>query len=289
MDTEAEKDVLNSQWRDNNRQKSGKCLGNMIPVIDTSGSMEGDPIHAAIALGARVAENSALPNRAFTFSAEPTWVNLDGFDTFIKKVKVISQGCSGYNTDFGKLLTMILDSIEKGELPAESVENMVLAIFSDMQMDANLYNTYSGRSPIYDGGNYMSAEMRKLANDAWDTVYETIEKRYAELGMKMYGKPFQPPHILFWNLRHTGGFPTLSTQKNASMMSGFDPTILNMFCDMGMEALRDLTPYSTLVRLLSSERYAPLERAMLEYLASKVENEVDEIENEVDAVVEEEL
>lgn len=280
MDMQAEKDVLNSQWRDNNRQKSGKCLGNMIPVIDTSGSMEGDPIHAAIALGARVAENSALPNRAFTFSAEPTWVNLDGCDTFMEKVKVISQGYSGYNTDFGKLLTMVLDTIEKGELPAESVENMVLVIFSDMQMDANLYNTYSRRSPIYDGGIHMSTEMRKLANDAWDTVYETIEKRYAELGMKMYGKPFQPPHILFWNLRHTGGFPTLSTQKNASMMSGFDPTILNMFCEMGMEALRDLTPYSTLVRLLSSERYAPLERAMLEYLASEVENEVDELVEE---------
>lgn len=287
MDMEAEKDVLNSQWRDNNRKKSGKCLGNMIPVIDTSGSMEGDPLHAAIALGARVAENSALPNRAFTFSAEPTWINLDGCDTFIEKVKQISQGDSGYNTDFGKLLTMILDTIEKGELPSESVENMVLAIFSDMQMDANLYNTYiAGSHPIYDGGIYMTEEMRRQSNDAWNSVYETIEARYAELGMKMHGKPFQPPHILFWNLRHTGGFPTLSTQKNTSMMSGFDPTILNMFCEMGMEALRNLTPYSTLVRLLSSERYAPLERAMVDYLAKEVENEV---ENEVDAIVEEEL
>jgi uncharacterized protein with von Willebrand factor type A (vWA) domain len=269
---DAEKDVLNSQWRDNNRQKSGKCLGNMIPVIDTSGSMEGDPMHAAIALGVRVSENSALPNRAFTFSAEPKWINLDGCDTFIEKVKVVSRGDSGTNTDFGKLLTMILDTIEKGELPAESVENMVLAIFSDMQMDANLYNTYIAGSinPIYDGGIYMSAEMRQRANAAWESVYESIEARYAELGMKMYGKPFQPPHILFWNLRHTGGFPTLSTQKNASMMSGFDPAILNMFCDMGMDALRDLTPYNTLVRLLSSERYAPLERAMVEYLAKEV-------------------
>jgi len=157
-----------------------------------------------------------------------------------------------------------------------------------MQMDANLYNTYNAGvlNPIYDGGIHMSAEMRQRANAAWDSVYESIEARYAELGMKMYGKPFQPPHILFWNLRHTGGFPTLSTQKNASMMSGFDPTILNMFCETGMEALRDLTPYNTLVRLLSSERYAPLERAMVEYLASEVENEV---ENEVDEVVEEEL
>ena len=59
-------------------------------------------------------------------------------------------------------------------------------------------------------------------------------------------------------------------------MSVFDPAILNMFCEMGMEALRDLTPYSTLVRLLSSERYAPLERAMLEYLASEVDEVVEE-------------
>jgi len=273
-----EKAVLNSQWRDNNKQKSGKCLGNMIPVIDTSGSMEGDPMHAAIALGARVSENSALPNRAFTFSSEPAWINLDGCETFIEKVNVITQGDSGYNTDFGKLLTMILDTIEQGELQPESVENMVLAIFSDMQMDANLYNTYiaGSKSPIYDGGDNMTEEMRQRSNEAWDTVYETIEKRYAELGMKMHGKPFQPPHILFWNLRHTGGFSTLSTQKNTSMMSGFDPTILNMFCEMGMEALRNLTPYGTLTRLLSSNRYVPLERAMVEYLANEVD-EVDEV------------
>jgi hypothetical protein len=43
------------------------------------------------------------------------------------------------------------------------------------------------------------------------------------------------------------------------MMSGFDPTILNMFCEFGVQALREMTPYKNLLKLLENERYNPLE------------------------------
>jgi len=32
------------------------------------------------------------------------------------------------------------------------------------------------------------------------------------------------------------------------MMSGYDPSLLNMFCDVGMEAIKDLTPYNALLK-----------------------------------------
>jgi hypothetical protein len=47
------------------------------------------------------------------------------------------------------------------------------------------------------------------------------------------------------------------------MMSGFDPTILNMFCEIGMDALKGLTPYNMLLKQLDNPRYEPLEVAMI--------------------------
>jgi hypothetical protein len=129
---------------------------------------------------------------------------------------------------------------------------MVLAIFSDMQIDENL--------SMAEFGNYSCSEDQKVvARRRWITMHNMIKAEYAELGVRLYGKPLNAPHILFWNLRKTDGFPTLSTEMGCSMMSGFDPTILNMFCEMGMEALREMTPYKTLLKLLSNERYDPLE------------------------------
>jgi hypothetical protein len=83
---QAEIDLLNSQWRDNASQTG--ALGKMIAMVDVSGSMSGDPINVAIALGIRIAEKSLLGNRVMTFSAKPTWVNLDGYLDFISKVAV---------------------------------------------------------------------------------------------------------------------------------------------------------------------------------------------------------
>jgi hypothetical protein len=47
------------------------------------------------------------------------------------------------------------------------------------------------------------------------------------------------------------------------MMSGYDPTILNMFCEMGMDALKEMTPYKTLLKLLDNPRYLPMEMIIL--------------------------
>jgi len=99
-------------------------------------------------------------------------------------------------------------------------------------------------------------------------MFEQIKTKYAEVGMRMYGVPLKPPHILFWNLRNTSGFPTLSTEAGCSMMSGYDPTILNMFCEIGMEALKDLTPYNMLLKQLDNPRYVPLEKVIVQFLAN---------------------
>lgn len=230
--------ILNAQWLDNSKQTG--ALGKMIAMVDVSGSMLGDPMNAAIALGIRVAEKSMLGKRVMTFSATPAWVNLTGQDNFVDMVDVVRRADWGMNTNFAAALKMILDAIVTQKLTPEDVEDMVLAIFSDMQMDQADRNSTS--------------------------LMASIESQYAEAGMRLWGKPFKAPHILFWNLRSTSGFPTLSTQKNASMMSGFSPALLNLFCEEGLSALQSCTPWSLFIKSLTNERYQPLDNHIREVL-----------------------
>jgi hypothetical protein len=213
----------------------------MIAMVDVSGSMEGDPMQVAIALGIRIAEKSVIGKRVMTFSANPTWVNLEGHDDFISQVEVIKNADWGTNTNFYAALDLILDAIIQNKMRPEDVQDMVLVILSDMQMD-NCDKTNK------------------------QTLYETMNTKYQLAGIRVNGQPYKPPHILFWNLRSTSGFPTLSNQPNASMMSGFSPTLLNLFCEQGLNALQSCTPWSLLVKGLENERYKIMSTKLQEIL-----------------------
>jgi hypothetical protein len=121
-------------------------------------------------------------------------------------------------------------------VPPEEADGMVLAIFSDMQIDQ--------ADKTFKNGIYASRE--SLLHKK--TMMELIETMYQDAG-------YPCPHILFWNLRSTTGFPTLSTQKGASMMSGFSPTLLNLFCEKGIDALQSATPWNMMLELLNNPRY----------------------------------
>jgi hypothetical protein len=229
--------ILNAQWVDNTKQTG--ALGKIIAMVDVSGSMNGDPMNAAIGLGIRVAEKSLLGKRVLTFSAAPSWINLESADNFIDMVEIISRANWGMNTNFAAALNLILDAIISQKLTPDDVEDMVLAIFSDMQIDQADSSSY---------------------------LMETIEKKYADAGYRLWGKPFKPPHILFWNLRSTSGFPILSSKKNCSMMSGFSPALLNLFCEEGLESLQSCTPWSIMVKSLNNERYSVLDKHIRGFL-----------------------
>jgi Mg-chelatase subunit ChlD len=232
--------LLNSQWRDNATQTG--ALGKMIAMVDVSGSMTGDPMNVAIALGIRIAEKSVLGKRVMTFSAKPSWVNLEGYNDFISQVEVVRRAGWGMNTNFHAALDTILDAIIQNKMEPEDVQDMVLVILSDMQMDQG---------------------------DSRDrhSLYEVMKAKYEAAGIRVHGRAYKPPHILFWNLKSTSGFPSLSSQPNASMMSGFSPALLNMFCEQGMEALQSCTPWSLLEKSLENERY--------KILSDKLSQEID--------------
>jgi len=221
-------DLLNSQWRDNSTLTGS--LENMLAMVDSSGSMEGDPIYAAFALGVRIAEKSKLGKRVLTFSSEPKWVNLDTCNDFVSQVDLLRSADAGQNTNFYAALDLILDAMIENNMAPEDVQDLILVILSDMQMDE------ADRSDK-------------------KTLYDTIRDKYAETGIRVHGKPYKPPHILFWNFRSTSGFPTVSNQQNTSMMSGFSPALLNSFCEQGIDAFQSCTPWSNLEKSLSNDRY----------------------------------
>jgi hypothetical protein len=239
MTNQLEKDMLNSQWRDN--AKLTNALDKVIPLVDVSGSMVGDPLHAAIALGIRVAEKSLLGKRVLTFSENPEWHDLSKYDTFTDSVASLQNAKWGMTTNFYLALDLILGTIVSEKLPAESVEGMILAIFSDMQMNTAM--------PQYVTGENV------LAQKDTRVMYEVMTQKYAEAGIKICGQPYKPPHILFWNLRSTSGFPVTTQQENVTMFSGFSPALLNNFCEKGIDALKEINPWTMLLLSLDKERY----------------------------------
>lgn len=249
--SQVEKDLLNSQWRDNSKLTG--ALENMIAMVDLSGSMSGDPMDVAIAMGIRIAEKSKLGKRVMTFTTNPRWVNLEPYPDFVSQVQAVEAGDVGFNTDFHKALNLILDTIVENKMAQEDVENLTLVLLSDMQIDD---------AEPRDAYNITTSGVRRR-----EALYESIKEKYEAAGLRVHGKPYKPPHMLFWNLRNTNGFPCLSNEKNVSMMSGFSPALLNLFCDKGIEALQSCTPWSILEQSLDNNRYR--------IMADKLDRELD--------------
>jgi hypothetical protein len=117
---------------------------------------------------------------------------------------------------------------------------VILAVFSDMQFDDA------------SGGNM-------------DTIYEVMAKKYSDAGKRLHGEPFELPHLLFWNMSAGNGFPVMSTFKNTTFVSGYNPSQLNLFCEKGLDFLSTMTPWSMLVQSIDKPRYKCLEQQILDF------------------------
>ena len=112
------------------------------------------------------------------FTNVPTWINLDDCPDFVTSAKKVANIERGTNSDIYKVLELILNTIIENKIPAEDAENMVFAIFSDMQFDTmceHVPNTISLRS--------------------------IFVQKYHNVGVQLCGKGYKVPHILFWNMK----------------------------------------------------------------------------------------
>lgn len=225
---------LELQWK--SKGLDIKQLSNVIPMIDMSGSMiyndNAQPYHVAIGLGIRCAERSKLGKYALTFSQTPNWIELSEDDNLIENVtRIKNSPGAGMNTNFTAALRKILDACIKKKLSADEVNNFILLVLSDMQIDEY-------------GNENLS-----------DSMWNHIEKEYHNAGIKCGGVPWKPPLIAFFNLRKTSGFPCLTEQNGALMMSGFNDKLLNIFCEEGIDGLRNITPWLQIKDTLENDRY----------------------------------
>ena len=235
------KTQLNLQWlsnKENNSELENACI---IPCCDTSGSMECDdylPISNAIGLSIRTSEicHPAFKNRILTFNAKPSWIDVSGYgDDFVGKVKKIRNDPNwAMNTNFEALCDKILDGLVSAEVNPSETRNIILAVYSDMQIDA----------------------AQGWGDGDQSTMLELIKKKFAEAGLRSkFRTPYVQPHILFWNLRKTSGFPATAFDENVSFLSGYSSTLLNVFETKGIDELRKMTPYKLLSDILRNPRY----------------------------------
>jgi uncharacterized protein with von Willebrand factor type A (vWA) domain len=225
-------DLLNSQWKSNSTHNS--LLNNIIPMVDISGSMDGVPKNTAISLGIRIAEKSSIGKRLMTFESVPKWINLDDCKDYLDMVKKTESASCGWNTNFYAALELILSAIQESKLPYNEVKNLVLVILSDMQID-------------------------KADNSFDKCMIDMIKYKFNQVGNLLYNKPIKVPHIIFWNLSSTNGFPCLNLHDNVSMVSGYNPRLINKFCNLGVDGFSDYTPWSRLIKLLENKKYDLLE------------------------------
>ena len=235
---EQERFIINEAWKNNSSRT--KSLENVIAMIDTSSSMnnndnndtDNNALFTAMGLGIRIAEKSQLGKRIMTFNSNPSWINLEGCKDFVDEVQLVRSASYGTNTDFHKAMDMILNEIKNNKIPAEDVEDLTLVVFSDMQFDS------------------VESVESVESTGSKETIVSILSQKFHDVGVEVCGKGYKTPHILFWNLQNTNGFPELSYQNNVTMLSGYSPTLFNSFIQTGINGLKDVSPWSPVKTVL---------------------------------------
>jgi hypothetical protein len=201
----------------------------ILPIVDTSIHMQdhsNHPLYTAIGLAIRVSELSLLKNRILLFSQVPKWVNIPAKDNnrFSAKVKTIlkiikEDNTMNMNSNIFLATNKLLQGYIDSKIPPNRVKQMTWIFFSNMQhVDDNTLP-------------YSSEKQHPTRKQfVFESIYEKIKKTFYEAGrLSDYRTPFEPSHIVFWNLTSNLGFPCKSATPNTTMVSGYTPTIINQF------------------------------------------------------------
>ena len=240
----------------------GVDVGKLVVMSDVSGSMSGDPMPVSIGMGILVSEicHPAFQNLVLTFSGNPQFHDLSGCPTFCDKVNSLAGADWGGNTDFEAAMNRVAYIVETKRLTQDEIPNML--VVSDMQFDE------ARGSGGY--GYYGSSSSKPKA---WETSYEKIRMMFHDLGMKVHGTPFEPPKIIFWNVRATEGFPVDADQPGVMLMSGYSPALMKFVLSGEMEAevevvdeatgevikvKRQITPREALHKILTDSGLDPV-------------------------------
>jgi hypothetical protein len=218
-------------------------LGKLVPLVDVSASMAGEPMEVAIALGILVSEltHPTFRDRVLTFESSPSWVDLSSCGSIGDKVRTVQRAPWGGSTDFAAACERILDAAQRAKLTPGEIPDLI--VFSDMQFDqagvkaGGIYDPYGGRGKGYGLGKGKGQTRgrgtgcygHRSQPSSWETHLERLQRRFAEVGMAVCGEPYAAPRIIFWNLRgNTAGCPATADAPNTQLLSGFSPALLKL-------------------------------------------------------------
>lgn len=227
-----ERAMLDKYWENlkdyyNGREERG------IAVVDVSGSMSGEPMEAAVGLGAYIAERGQGPfhNHFITFSQHPNLVEFSGVDVYDKFTR--ARGADwGYNTNFEAVIDLLLNTALKNKLTQDEMPTR-LYVFSDMEFD-QAFGTRDNNSP-------WGSPFKPFGKDKVMTLMEQKKIEWENHGYKL-------PSVIFWNLR--------AAQKNIpaigdgfSYVSGFSANMIDTI-------LSGKDGFDLMMEKLNSERYS---------------------------------
>lgn len=215
-------DVLNSmtgQWRNLPDYMSD---ANVLPVVDTSGSMmtkgatNSSCLHAAISLGLYCAERNKgeFKNVIATFSESPALMKLNDNLSLAEKYTKVKGHKWGMTTDLVKIMDLILNTAKAHKVPNEDMPTTLL-ILSDMQFNAC--------------GDQSGLDM--------------IRQKFTDAG-------YTAPSVVFWNLNSKSNSPAKFNEKKVALISGFSPSVLTSAL-----SATATDPYQVMIEAISSARY----------------------------------
>jgi hypothetical protein len=231
---------------------ANSSIGSSMAIVDVSGSMNGEPMEVAIALGLIISELAQEPfkNKIITFHETPSIIDIPA-GSLHNRVNILKQSPWGGSTNFEASLDLILTM---AKLCMVLPENMVktLFIFTDMQFNMAHHQTkhhaassLPGRPSSWLIQDVDSDDEKETKNTSAlkseDILYNIAKAKYEAAG-------YQLPKIVFWNLRASekNAFPVECSSQGIAFVSGFSSDLLKVF----LQGI-DFEPLNILTQLLS--------------------------------------
>lgn len=219
------------------KEETGIC------VVDTSGSMSGQPIEVAISLGMYCADKCVGPYKGkfITFSSHPELQEIKGKDIY-SKVSNLQHAHWNMNTNLEAVFDLILDTAIKNKCKQKDVPAK-LYIISDMQFDSAVHDRYNNRSNIR------------------MTFMDGMRKKYSDHGYIL-------PAIVYWNVRASkcGMFQQRFGDTDCCMVSGYSSSLFKaviegteyqeIINEFGKAEIKQkIDPMTVMLKTLNNERY----------------------------------
>lgn len=239
------KDVANAQWKVLPDYLEGSENKNILPVVDTSGSMETKvsgkttAMDISISLGMYLAERNrgAFKDHFITFSSKPALQRLMG--DLIFRYYQLRRADWSMNTNIEATFDLILNQALKFNVPQSDMPDQIL-IISDMQFD----QCTGGRT--YGWGKYSFNQF----NSTNPNALQMIKSKYVAAGYKC-------PEVIFWNVNaRADQSPVKVTDSGVALVSGFSPAIMKHVLAATDLTEINITPYDIMMEVINHPRYA---------------------------------